>query len=221
MKFLKKYKRVHISAILLLLFAGISVFFTNTKAHAVSYQNFVSTVNNYRQAGNPDAAVTIIEYADFQCYWCRKFEEKDLPYIMKNYVKTGKIFIQFRDYPLLLIHKYAFKSAEYADCAAFQGKYLPVRKLLYKYQNDWNSIGDLYYFLKTRAKGIINIEKEEACVKSGLPEKLVKSNEASGTGSNVTGTPTFFIYKGLMLYKQITGYRELPAFNKILQAALK
>jgi len=206
---------------LALSFIGIAVFFANAKAYAVSYRNFAGTVNNNRQIGNPDAAVNIIVYTDFQCYWCRKFEENDLPYIIKNYVKTGKIFMQFRDFPLTLIHKYAFKSAEYADCAAFQGKYMSVRELLYKHQKDWSAIGDLYYFLETHAKGTINLKKEEACVKSGLPEKLIKSNMASGMSSKVSGTPTLFIYKGLMLYKKITGYRPLPALNKILQGALE
>ena len=199
----------------------IAGFFAISKAEAVSYSNFVRTVNNERQIGNPDAAVTIIVYTDFQCYWCRKFEENDLPRIIEDYVKTGKIFIQFRDFPLTLIHKYAFKGAEYADCAAFQGKYMPVRSLLYKYQNDWSVIGDLYYFLKTHAKGAINLKKEEACVKSGLAKKLIKSNMSSGINAKVSGTPTLFIYQGLILYKKVTGYRPFPVINKILQGALQ
>lgn len=199
----------------------IAGFFAIPKAEAVSYNNFVRTVDNNRQIGNPNAAVTIIVYTDFQCYWCRKFEENDLPRITADYVKTGKIFIQFRDFPLTLIHKYAFKSAEYADCAAFQGKYMPVRSLLYKYQNDWSAIGDLYYFLKTHAKGAINLKKEEACVKSGLAKKFIKSNMSSGTNAKVSGTPTLFIYQGLILYKKVIGYRSFPVINKILQGALQ
>ncbi len=201
---------------------AIIAFSAQNYAEAISYHSFVKTVNADRQIGNPDAAVTVIVYTDFQCYWCRKFEENDLPRIMEDYVKTGKIFIQFRDFPLTLIHKYAFKGAEYADCAALQGKYMPVRSLLYKYQKDWSVIGDLYYFLKTHAKkGAINLSKEEACVKSGLPKKLIKSNMSSGMNAKVSGTPTLFIYKGLILYKKITGYRSFPVINKILQGALQ
>ncbi len=204
--------------LLALIIAGV---FTTHKAEAVSYASFAQTVNHYRQTGNPDAAVTIIIYTDFQCYWCRKFEENDLPLIIKNYVRTGKIFIQFRDFPLTLIHKYAFKGAEYADCAAYQGKYLPVRSLLYKYQKDWSTIGDLYYFLKTRAKRMINLEKEESCVKSGLAKKLIKSNMSSGMEAKVSGTPTLFIYRGIILYKKVTGYKPFPFLNTILQGSLR
>ncbi len=200
---------------------AVIAFSAQNYAEAISYRSFVKTVNADRQIGNPDAPVTVIVYTDFQCYWCRKFEENDLPRIIEDYVKTGKIFIQFRDFPLSLIHKYAFKSAEYADCAALYGKYMPARSLLYKYQKDWSVMGDLYYFFKTRAKGVINLGKEEACVKSGLPRKLIKSNMSSGMNAKVSGTPTLFIYQGLILYKKVTGYRTFPVINKILQGALQ
>lgn len=207
-----------ISAILL---AGL-VFFksSNSNAHALSYKRFAKTVNKYRHEGNPDANVTIIFYSDFQCPWCGKFEEKDLPYIIKDFVKTGKIFIEYRDFPLTMMHPYAFKAAEYADCAAFQGKYLEIRRLLYRHQDSWSSIGDIYYFLKTHAGSTININKEESCVRSGLAKRLVKSNMASGTRLKVTGTPTLFVYKGLILYKKIIGYRPYPQIRKTLEKAL-
>ncbi len=205
--------------IIIFLFLGLA-FLNNAGAYGFSYENFVKTVNKYRQEGNPNANVTIIVYSDFQCPWCRKFEEKDLSYIIKDYVKTGKIFIEYRDFPLTMIHPYAFKAAEYADCAAFQGKYLRVRSLLYHYQKDWSAIGDLYYFLKTHTEGIINLKKAESCVKSGLAKRLIKSNMASGNRLKVSGTPTIFIYKGLILYKKIVGYRPYPQLNKILKKAV-
>lgn len=203
------------------LFIGLA-FLQNadSKAYGLSYKNFTKTVNKYRQEGNPNANVTIILYSDFQCPWCGKFEEKDLPYIIKDYVKTGEIFMEYRDFPLTLIHPYAFKAAEYADCAALQGKYLQVRSLLYRRQNNWSAIGDLYYFLKTHTKGTINLKKLESCVKGRLPKRLIKSNMAAGTRLNVTGTPTLFIYKGLILYKKIIGYRPYAQLNKILKKAV-
>jgi protein-disulfide isomerase len=201
-------------------FAAVA-FSAQNYAEATSYSNFVKKVNADRQIGDPNAAVTIIAYTDFQCYWCRKFEEYDFPYIIKHYVKTGEVYVEFRDFPLTLIHKYAFKGAEYADCAALQGKYMPVRSLLYKDQDFWSSIGDIYYFLKTHAGNIINMSEEESCVKSGLPKRLIKSNIDSGTSAKVTGTPTFYIYRGLILYKKVVGYKPLPLMIKILNGALQ
>ena len=83
----------------------IVAFSAQNYAEAMSYQSFVKKVNADREIGNPNASVTIIAYTDFQCYWCRKFEEYDLPYIIKHYVKTDKIYVEFRDFPLTLIHK--------------------------------------------------------------------------------------------------------------------
>ena len=221
MNLLKDVKKIALLAVFFSVISVLGALYASPKAHSISYKSFAHRVNNNRQIGNPDAGVTVIIYADFQCEWCRKFDEKDLPLIIKNYVKTGKIFISFRDFPLTLIHKYAFKGAEYADCAAAQGKYFPVRNLLYKNQKNWSALGDLYYFLKTRAGGIIDLKKEESCVRSGLAKELVKNNSKSGAAAGVVGTPTLFIYKGLILYKKITGYRRYPVLKKILDDASK
>lgn len=202
------------------LYVGLAFFVSTNRAHALSYKNFTKIVNKYRQEGNPDANITIVEYSDFQCPWCRKFEEKDASHIIKNYVRTGKIFMIYRDFPLTMIHPYAFKSAEYADCSALQGKYLQVRSLLYRYQKDWTAIGDIYYFLKTHAGKIINLKKVQSCVQSGLANKLIKSNINKGTRMGITGTPTIFVYKGLMLYKKIVGYRPYSQLNKTLKKAI-
>ena len=220
MKSLKSRKLTGLAAAVLFA-ASFFIIYGATKTYGESYGNFVNNVNNYRQVGSQDAAVTIVIYTDFQCYWCRKFEERDLPYIMDRYVKTGKVLLQFRDFPLTLIHPYAFKAAEYADCAAAQGKYMPVRNLLYKLQSQWSQIGDLYYFLKTNGGGILNLKNVESCVKSGMAGKLIKSDRSSGMDAKVTGTPTLFIYQGLILYKQITGYRPLPVLKKTIEGALR
>ncbi len=208
---------------LLVVFSG--VFFLTAgllpvKNSRASYDSFVNTVNSQRQVGNPNADVVVVVYSDFQCPWCRKLEIHDLSKIVKNYAVTGKILIEYRDFPLVYIHPYAFKAAEYADCSALQGKYLLVRGLLYNYQDDWNVIGDIYYFLKTKAGNILNMQKEESCVKSGYSKRLIDSNIARGKDIGVKGTPMLFIYKGLMLYKTQKGYSPYPVIKSLIDGAL-
>ncbi|MHB1665469.1 MAG: DsbA family protein [bacterium] len=204
------------------------LFFINiSKASAYTRANLTQTsikhiVNNQRAQGNPDANITIVLYSDYQCPWCRKFEVLDLPYLITNYVKTGKVYLLYRDFPLTLIHKYAFKAAEYADCSALQGstdnnKYLKIRSILYKYQSEWSAIGDIYYFLQTNDKGILNMKKEQFCVKHNLTNNLIRQNMRKGNMLGVTGTPTLFIYNGLKLVKTIRGYMPFSKLNKILQ----
>ena len=128
----------------------------------------------------------------------------------------------FRDFPLTMMHPYAFKAAEYADCSALQGstdnnKYLKIRSILYKYQLKWGAIGDIYYFLQKNDRGILNMKKEQSCVKHNLTNNLIRQNMQKGTMLGVTGTPTFFIYNGLQLVKTIRGYMPWNKLNKILQ----
>lgn len=190
-------------------------------ASAMSYSKFVQTVNAQRQEGNPNANTTIVVYSDFQCPWCRKFEEKDLSSIKKMFVKTGKVFIQYRDFPLTMIHPYAFKAAEYADCSALQGRYLDVRSILYKKQDNWAVIGDIYYFLKTQMGSSLDMGKIIKCVKSGYPARLINDNTNSGHEFDITGTPTILIYQGLTLYKKIVGYHPAKWLDSIIEKALQ
>jgi len=203
----------------MLLFINIS----KASAHTnLTQRTIAHLVNAQRVQGNPDANVTIVVYTDFQCYWCRKFEELDLPYLIKNYINTGKVYLIYRDFPLTLIHPFAFKAAKYADCSALQStkhnnKYLKIRSLLYKYQSKWSTIGDIYYFLKKNDKGLLNMKKEQSCVKHNVTVGLIKQNIKKGTMLGVTGTPTLFIYKGLELVKTIRGYQPIGKLNKLLQ----
>ncbi|RZD16780.1 MAG: DsbA family protein [Candidatus Acididesulfobacter guangdongensis] len=208
-----------ISCMLLLLFINVSTASAHTN---LTQRTIAHLVNAQRVQGNPDANVTIVAYTDFQCYWCRKFEELDLPYLIKNYINTGKVYLIYRDFPLTLIHPFAFKAAKYADCSALQStkhnnKYLKIRNLLYKYQSKWSTIGDIYYFLKKNDKGLLNMKKEQSCVKHNVTVSLIKQNIKKGTMLGVTGTPTLFIYKGLELVKTIRGYQPIGKLNKLLQ----
>ncbi|MHB1679891.1 MAG: DsbA family protein [bacterium] len=222
-----KIKNMPLVYTVFIIIASILFFINISKASAYTRANLTQTsikhiVNNQRAQGNPDANITIVIYSDYQCPWCRKVEKLDLPYLIKNYVKTGKIYLIYRDFPLTMIHKYAFKAAEYADCSALQSsagnnKYLKIRSILYKYQSKWSTIGDIYYFLQKNDKGILNMKKEQSCVKHNLTNNLIKQNMRKGTMLGVTGTPTLFIYNGLKLVKTIRGYLPLNKLSKILQ----
>lgn len=67
--------------------------------------------------GNPAAPVMIVEYADFDCEFCKGFDET-LHQIVANEGATGQVAWVFREFPLIEIHPNAFSSAEAAECAA-------------------------------------------------------------------------------------------------------
>ena len=152
--------------------------------------------------GNPNAPVKVIEYSDYQCPWCRKFELNTLPYIYKAFIKKGYVYWVFRDYPLVNIHAFAYKAAKFADCS---GKYyMKMRYLLYKYQGVWDKTGDIYSFLKSKNFPYINSIK--SCADSNYPVPMIKRDMAQGDNIGISGDPVFLIYQKGQYQEKIQGY---------------
>lgn len=83
--------------------------------------------------GNPSATVSIIEFSDFQCPYCRTFWKDTLPSIRRDYINTGKVKFIYRDFPLSF-HPGAQPMAEGAECAEEQGKYWEYHDKLFEEQ---------------------------------------------------------------------------------------
>src|SRR3989344_7320374 len=71
--------------------------------------------------GDKNAPVTIIEFSDYQCPFCRKFWTEILPSIKSEYIDTGKVKFVYRDFPLTSIHPSAEPAAEATNCVREQG----------------------------------------------------------------------------------------------------
>src|SRR3989344_3207671 len=83
--------------------------------------------------GDKNAPVTIIEFSDYQCPYCRKFWTEAYSQIKEEYIDTGKVKLIFRDFPLSF-HPMAEPSAQAAECAGDQRKYYEKHKS--EVQND-------------------------------------------------------------------------------------
>jgi protein-disulfide isomerase len=81
--------------------------------------------------GNPEAPLTLVEFSDYQCPYCRQFFEAVLPVLKAEYIESGRMRYVFRDFPLDRIHPQARKAAEAAHCAGEQGKYWEMHDLLF------------------------------------------------------------------------------------------
>ena len=80
--------------------------------------------------GNPDAAITILEWGDYQCTFCYKFHQNTLDTIYEDFVKTGKVKLVFKDFPLN--GPDSSLAAQAAYCAEDQEKYWEYHNELYK-----------------------------------------------------------------------------------------
>jgi protein-disulfide isomerase len=86
--------------------------------------------------GNPKAAHTLVEFGDLVCPACKAYSDQIIPTIVQNYVRTGKLRMEFR--PFGFIRPYSERAAEYAWAAGKQNKLWNFSKLWYLNQLDEN-----------------------------------------------------------------------------------
>ncbi len=160
--------------------------------------------------GEVNAPVTIIEFSDYECPFCGRFFEQTLPELNEAYIKTGKVKLIYRDFPLD-IHPNAQKAAEAAECAGEQGKYYEMHDKLFENQNALD-VGSL----KKYAKDIgLNTDEFNKCLDSGKMSDEVSQDFIDGQSYGVTGTPTFFING-----KPLLGAQPFSEFEKIIMEGL-
>jgi protein-disulfide isomerase len=83
--------------------------------------------------GNPDSPAVILTYLDFQAALCAEFAVQTLPAIENVYVRTGRVRLAVKPFPLR-VHSFAFAAARNAACAARQGKFWRVHDYLFHNQ---------------------------------------------------------------------------------------
>ena len=137
--------------------------------------------------GPADAAVTIVEFADYQCPYCRQME----PDVSKMREKfNGKVRYSFRDFPLPM-HQFAQKAAEASRCAAKQGKYWPFHKRLFS--GDANKDLAVPQMKQIAREMNLNGDQFDKCLDSGEEAAAVAKDLEQGKSLGISGTPTIFI----------------------------
>jgi protein-disulfide isomerase len=159
------------------------------------------------ELGPKDAPVTIVEFADFQCPFCKRVEDS-LKQIRAKY--GDKVRLVYRDYPLPM-HPNAMPAAEAARCAGEQGKFWPFHDALYSDQSKL-APNDLK---ATAAKLGLDKQKFDSCVDSKKYEGAVAKDRADGEAVGVEGTPAFFING-----RSLSGAQPVGEFNDIIEDEL-
>ncbi|MDO8642433.1 MAG: thioredoxin domain-containing protein [Candidatus Woesearchaeota archaeon] len=160
--------------------------------------------------GDKKAPVTIVEFSDFECPFCGRFHQQTFPQINENYIKTGKVKLILRDFPLGF-HAEAQKAAEAAECAGEEGKYYEMSDKLF---NDGVQGGVASFKIFAADIGL-NTAKFNDCLDSGKMASEVKKDMADGAQYGVSGTPAFFINGQL-----ISGAQPYSAFQQVIEQAL-
>ena len=148
--------------------------------------------------GSADAPVTIIEFSDYECPFCKSYFTNTFPNIKKDYVDTGKVKIVFRDFPLGFHDPLATTEAMAVECARKQGGdkvYFEFHDKVFAKTNS-NGNGLLVTDLYTIATDLgLNSTELQNCVESKEFEEEVKADLAYGSSIGISGTPSFYIGK--------------------------
>jgi protein-disulfide isomerase len=136
--------------------------------------------------GPPDAAVTLVEYGDFECEFCgRAYPE------LKRLLKQvgGKVRFIFRHFPIPEEHPHAQHAAEVAEAAAAQGKFWEMHDLLFEHQDALRPM-DLVAYAGQLGLDVDRFTDE---LRRRVYASRVADDIDTADQSGVTGTPTFFV----------------------------
>jgi protein-disulfide isomerase len=158
--------------------------------------------------GAASAPVTMVEFQDFHCPFCKRVQAT-LTQLLVRY--PGKLKLVHRDFPIDTLHPQARKAHEAARCAAEQGKFWAYHDKLYETAPKASPEQ-----LKAYAKEVgLDLASFEQCVSSGKYQAAVQKDIDEGTRADVTGTPAFFINGRLL-----SGAQPLERFVSLIEDEL-
>jgi len=165
--------------------------------------------------GDPNAPVTIIEFADFQCPYCGRFFAQTEPQIDKAYLQSGKVRFGYFDFAFL--GQESSWAAEAAECAADQNKFWEYHDMLYSSQSGENQGAFNKDNLKKFAEDLeLDTNAFTKCFDSGKYTQLIQGDSDTASSIGVRSTPTFLING-----QPLIGAQPFEAFQRIIDPLLK
>jgi protein-disulfide isomerase len=162
--------------------------------------------------GDPNAPITILEWGDYQCTFCYKFHQNTLDIINEDFIKTSKVKLVFKDYPLNGPDSLLASEASY--CAQDQEKYWQYHDELYKNwggeRTGWITRESLNQFAMTIN---LNLKEFNNCLDNHTYKDHVNSHYQFGKEIGIDATPSFLVFNGDKIIK-IRGNQPLDVFLK-------
>jgi protein-disulfide isomerase len=178
------------------------------------------TDNTSPLLGSKDAPITMIEFGDYQCFYCNKFYHDTEPDILKNYINTGKVRMVFKDFTI--IGQDSVNAAHAAHCAQEQGKFWEYHDALYNNWNGentgWASSGNLLAFAKQVG---LDQTKFNQCMTDSKYISTVQGSLSNAKDLGLTGTPDFFIIAPDQSITKIVGAQPFEVFDNLFKSKLK
>jgi protein-disulfide isomerase len=175
-------------------------------------------VANYKESGSRGAPVVCEIYSDYECPSCAVFYTTVFPRFVAEYVKTGRVRVVHRDFPLPQ-HPFARLAARYANAAGELGIYDEVVQQLFASQPEWASNGNVEAAV-ARVLPAETMRKVQALVKSDpVLDATVADDLSMVARDQINQTPTIvFVYKGIR--RKVAGAPSFDLLRSYLEETL-
>lgn len=169
--------------------------------------------------GPADAKVVLKEYADFQCPFCKMFNQSVQPQIIEDYVKTGKVRYEFHHFIIIdgnVGGSESRRSAEASECAAEQGRFWDYHEIVFANQGGEGAGGFSDQRLKAFAETIgLDTGEFNTCFNTRRTSNAVNLDDATARSIGLTGTPALLVNG-----KLVTNPMDYNAVKTAVDAAL-
>ena len=183
------------------------------------------TMTTFMENGSPilgdlNAPITLVEFGDYQCYFCNQFFHTTEDKLFKNYVDTGKVKVIFKDYTI--IGPDSIAAAHAAHCADDQGKFWEYHDTLYDHwtgeNNGWASSENLLQFAGDVG---LDIDEFSNCMLNSKYTSIIVNSNQDAKDLGLTGTPAFFIIGPDNKITKIGGAQPYDVFERIFNSELE
>ncbi len=172
--------------------------------------------------GEESAPVTITEYTDYECPFCRHFHMHTYPLIKKGYIDTGKVRFVIKQYPLSF-HPGALPAAMAVQCALDQGNALGQRvsDAMWILQEAGNELNETHIMKYAGMFSDLDYAQFSDCFKNDKKQDEIDLHMGEGNDAGVTGTPAFILHNRSGGTATISGAMPYERFREEIDALLK
>lgn len=170
--------------------------------------------------GDPTAPVVVIEFSDFMCPFCARFEAEVLPELASRHIDTGRVQWAFRHHPIERLHPGATMAAVSALCAGRQDKFWEMHSALFQNPTDQSEAR----LIATARELGLNGDSFARCLLAEEAADQVKLDVAEAEALGLTGTPAFLVGRRLKdgtvrVVSVVNGARPIAEFDRAIGRA--
>ena len=169
--------------------------------------------------GKKNAPITIVEFTDYQCPFCKRFSDTTFQEIKKQYIDSGKVKFVSRNLPLPF-HKDAKNAAEAVMCAGDQKKYWQMRDKVFTNPRAL-SMKELNKYAQEVS---LNMKKFTTCMDKDTYLKQIDKDTADAQSIGISGTPSFVVAPSTgteLVGEVVIGAQPFSKFDEVIKRLLK